>query len=76
MMKPKDRAKDLVDEFWMTNPVHNTYIGERNHVNAIKCALIHVDGIMEAYQEANVEYEDGQFLKYWEEVRVELINQR
>ena len=64
-MKAKDKAKELVHGFWMTNPMHNTDIGERNYVNAIKCALIACE---ELWEEC-ADYRD----KYWEEVQKELI---
>ena len=65
-MNPSDKAKELVEEFWMTNPIHNTDVGERNYTNAIKCALISCEEIWEECADDRGEY--------WEEVQKEIGN--
>lgn len=61
-MEAKEKAKELVDKFTMDN----TRQGERN---AIKCALIAVDEILNANQ---IWYEDSIPYKYWNEVKNEI----
>ena len=73
-MKAKAKSKELVDEFWMTNPIHNTNIGERNYVNAIKCALICVDKIIDALNmDCGNWVQWDKTKEYWLEVKEEII---
>tara|TARA_B110000503_G_scaffold136816_1_gene219865 strand:- start:1038 stop:1271 length:234 start_codon:yes stop_codon:yes gene_type:complete len=73
-MKSKDKAKELVDDFWMTNPIHNTDIGERNYVNAIKCALICVDNIIDSLNaDCGNWVQLDKAKQYWLEVKGKII---
>ncbi len=86
MIEPKDKAKELVEKFLpystamrevtltlLHNPAKVIVIdSDKQMENAKKCALILVEEIIESYNFANVEYEDGKFLKYWAEVKIEI----
>ena len=66
MKQPKEIATELTEYF--DNPKNNCQTD-----NAIQCALKVVDEILESYNMANVEYEDGCFKTYWQAVKKELI---
>ncbi len=79
MIKPKDKAKELVKKF--SKHAHWYNGGSNNDFNSIECALIAVDEIVE-----NVHYffdelsKDGlpnmfgDELDYWESVKYEIKN--
>ena len=61
-MTPKEKAKELVDKYYIFN-----HIGNRH---AIKCALIAVDEILKVasfYNDSQAE------VIYWQEVKQEIV---
>lgn len=63
MITPLEKSKELIEMFWMTNPTHNTDIGEKIYTNAIKCAIICVDELIKVTG-----------TKYWYDVKQEINN--
>lgn len=70
-MTPKEKAKELIEKFILFSTVYDNgrVVNTRNPQ---QCALIAVEEILDAYRDANVEYEDGKHTKYWTEVKQEI----
>ncbi len=69
-MSPKDKAKELVDKF---HPMTYTAVHAQNmtgeYADAIRCALILVDEIINNYEE---QYKYCKTKSYWHEVKTEI----
>jgi hypothetical protein len=63
-MKAKEKAKELVDKYFIELNEHNECYDEEA---AIQCALISVDEIIDLVKHIDVDSED-----YWEEVKQEI----
>ena len=63
MITPLEKSKELNEMFWMTNPIHNTDIGEKDYTNSIKCTLICVEEMIKVTG-----------AKYWYDVKQETNN--
>jgi len=63
-MTPKQKAKELVDKYYVFN-----HIGNRH---AVKCALIAVETAMEALRFLPYGLDYLQQIDYWEEVKQEI----
>ncbi len=61
-MKPKEKAKDLIDRFMKQQPMHITM----QKVSAKQCALICVNQIIEN------DYGSRQSMDFWKEVKQEI----
>ncbi len=60
-MTPKEKAKELVDKFYIFNHIGNKH--------AIKCALIAVDEILDPFRKVLPSSRN-----YWQEVKQEIEN--
>lgn len=82
-LKPKEKAKDLIDKFYKLSfdVLHTDCEGDRAIAsgeptisNAIKCAEISVDELIEEHNFSSKISWNVKQIKYWEAVKSELLN--
>jgi hypothetical protein len=74
-MTPKEKAIELIDKY--NNSIMSFLSDNMKYQNAIKCALIAVDEILKNFgtlTEGQTFYTEYRAVKYYQEVKQELLN--
>tara|TARA_B110000902_G_C14018687_1_gene479443 strand:+ start:448 stop:651 length:204 start_codon:yes stop_codon:yes gene_type:complete len=64
-MNPKEKAEDLIDKF-----LEETYL--QDHNEAVQCAFIYVEGMIEEHTFKNPMKWNLTRLRYWQQVKKEI----
>lgn len=68
-MTPKEKANQLVDNYWLMDKINPSLSKEQ----AKQCALVAVDEILFVL-EFNLDFKMEKSIKYWQEVKKEIQN--
>ena len=68
-MTPKEKANQLVDNYWLMDKINPSLSKEQ----AKQCALVAVDEILFVLK-FNLDFKMEKSIKYWQEVKDEILN--
>jgi hypothetical protein len=76
-MTPIEKANELYDKYWRIDGGDGIQIGIMSRQMAIKCAVIHVNGILDAFESDDKAHKDCHYInspiyRFFEQVKQEL----
>ena len=69
-MRPKEKANELLDNYWLMDKINPSLSKEQ----AKQCALIAVDELIKIHYLLTTTHDTSPSINYWQEVKQELEN--